>query len=219
MLFGEKPKNPDVGLGYIKKGKLFKKIENFNFYKVDFFKEKPNLARAKEFLKSKDFFWNSGIFIFTPQLIIELTKKFVPDNWRIYQKLKKNFFRKNFKEIAKKEYSQMDIVSFDYSILENYQKNAILPVNFGWSDIGSWSALKECLAGKKGNFIKGNFLGIDSKNILVYGASSQLVATYGIKNLIVVVTDDVVFICPKNQSQDIKKLVEKIEKDGKNQYL
>ena len=218
LLFGEKPKNPDVGLGYIKKGKFFKKIDRFDFYQVEFFKEKPNLERAKQFLKSKEFFWNSGIFIFVPQLIIDLTKKFVPDNWRIYQKLRKGFQKKNFKKILEKEYSQMDIVSFDYFILENYSKNIVMPVNFGWSDIGSWSVLKDCLA-KKDNFIQGNFLGIDSKNILVYGVSPQLVATCGVKNLIVVVTEDIVFICPKNKAQDVKKLVEKIEKDGKKEYL
>jgi len=219
LLFGEKPKEPDVGLGYIKKGKLFKKIGKYSFFKVDYFKEKPNLERARKFLKSKNFFWNSGIFIFQPKLIEKLVKKFVPDNWRIYQILRKNFGKKNFKEILKKEYLKMDIVSFDYSILENYLRNVVLPVDFGWSDIGSWSVLKKALVGKGNNFIKGNFLGIDSKDILVYGVSPQLVATCGVKNLIVVVTDDIVFICPKNKSQDVKKLVEKIEKEGKKEFL
>jgi len=219
LLFGEKPRGPDVGLGYIKKGKLFKKIGRFSFFKVDYFKEKPNLERARKFLKSKNFFWNSGIFIFQPKLIEKLVKKFVPDNWRIYQILRKNFGKKNFKEILKKEYLKMDIVSFDYSILENYSKNVVLPVDFGWSDIGSWSVLKKLLVGEGSNFVKGNFLGIDSKDILVYGVSPQLVATCGVKNLIVVVTDDIVFICPKNKSQDVKKLVEKIEKEGKKEFL
>lgn len=218
LLFGEKPKSPDVGLGYIKKGRLFGKIKKFRFYKVDFFKEKPNLKRAKEFLKSKKFYWNTGIFVFIPQLVIELIKKFVPDNWQIYQKLRKNFSKSNFKKFLKKEYLSMDIVSFDYSILENYSKNIVLPVNFGWTDVGSWSALKEVLVGKK-NFIRGNFLGLDSKDILVYGVSPQLIATIGLKNLIVVVTEDIVFICPKNRAHEVKKLIEKIERSGKKEFL
>ncbi len=219
LLFGEKPKNPDVGLGYIKKGKLLAKIGKYRFYKVEFFKEKPNLARAIVFVKSKKFYWNTGIFIFVPQLIIELTQKFVPDNYRIYQELRKSFGKKNFKEILRNEYLKMDIVSFDYSILENYSKNVVMPVNFGWSDIGSWASLKETFSGKRKNFIKANFIGLNSKDILVYGVTPQLIATYGIKNLIIVVTDDVILVCPKDKSQEIKKLIEKIEKDGKHKYL
>lgn len=218
LLFGEKPRSPDVGLGYIKKGKLFKKAGKFKFFQVACFKEKPNLKRAKEFLKSKNSFWNTGIFIFVPQLIIELVKKFVPDNWQVYQGLKRAFSRRDFKDILKKEYLKMDVVSFDYSILENYSKNIVLPVNFGWSDIGSWAALKEMLAKEK-NFIKGNFLGIDSKDILVYGTSPQLIAALGVKDLIVAVTEDVVFICPRKRVQEIKKLLEEIERNGKREFL
>lgn len=218
LLFGEKPKEPEIGYGYIKKGRLFKNFKNFKFYKVDFFKEKPNLKRAREFLKEKNFYWNTGIFIFIPELIIELTKKFVPDNWRIYQKLKESFNKENFNEILKQEYLKMDVVSFDYSILENYQKNVVLPVNFGWSDIGSWASLKKVLSRGR-NFIKGNFLGLDSKDILVYSTSPQLISTIGVKNLIIIVTDDVVFVCPKEKSQDVKKLIEKIERNGKKEFL
>jgi len=219
LLFGEKPRSPDVGLGYIKKGKLIKKIDNFSFFKVELFKEKPNLERAKKYLKSKSFYWNTGIFIFTPKLIENLAKKYAFDNWEIYQILRKNFNKKNFRKILKKEYLKMDPISFDYSILENYSKNAVLPVDFGWSDVGSWTSLKECLVGKGQNFIKGNFWGLDSKNIFVYGNSSQLVATCGVKNLIIVVTDDVVFISSEKKSQKVKKLIEKIEKNGNQNLL
>jgi len=219
LLFGEKPKEPDIGLGYIKKGKLFEKINNFSFFKVEFFKEKPDLRTVQKFISSKKFFWNSGIFVFQPKLIEKLVKEFVPDNFKIYQKLKKFFGKKNFKEILKKEYPKMDPVSFDQSILENYSKNILLPVDFGWADIGSWSAVKKILAGEKKNLIKGNFIGIDSKDILVYGVSPQLVATCGVKDLIVVVTDDIILICSKNRAQDVKKLVERIEKEGKKKLL
>jgi len=219
LLFGEKPKSPEVGLGYIKKGKLLKKTKNFSFFEVEFFKEKPNLERARRYLKSETFFWNTGIFIFVPKLIENLAKKYVFDNWRIYQTLRKNFKKKDFKRVLKKRYLEMDISSFDYSILENHLKNALLPVNWGWSDIGSWSALKECLAKNGKNYIKGNFLGIDSKDILVFGTTPQLVAVCGVKNLIVVVTEDVIFLCPKNKSWQVKKLVQKIEKKGKIKFL
>ena len=219
LLFGEKPRSPDVGLGYIKKGKFLKKMGKYYFWKVEFFKEKPNLERTKKYLKLKKFFWNTGIFIFLPKLIEEIVKKYVFDNWQIYQILRKNLGKKNFKKILKKEYLKMDPASFDYSILENYSKKALLPIDVGWRDLGSWSALKEYLGKEEKNYIKGNFLGIDSKDIFVFGTTPQLVATCGVKNLIVVVTEDIIFICPKEKSQEVKKIVQIIEETKKRKFL
>jgi len=139
LLFGQKPNFPDVGLGYLKKGKILFKEGKFKFYKVSKFKEKPNLKRAKEYLKSRDYFWNIGVFIFFPNLFEKLVEKFVPDNYLRYKNIKKAIKNKNFKKVLKREYLKMDKVSFDYSILENYGKIAFLPVDIGWSDIGSWA--------------------------------------------------------------------------------
>ncbi len=219
LLLGEKPVFPDTGLGYIKKGKFLKKKNGFEFFQVDFFKEKPNLKRAQEFLKIKDYFWNVGIFIFTPELIKRLVKKFVPDNYKRYQKIRKSFNKKDFKEVLEKEYSAMDNVSFDYSIVENYEKNAVLPVSIGWSDVGSWSVLKDCLSSPNKNYIKGNYVGVDSKNIMVYGTTDKLIASCGVKDLIIATTDDIIFICHKDGSQKTKELIKKLEKKKKFYYL
>jgi mannose-1-phosphate guanylyltransferase len=219
LLFGEKPRFPDIGLGYIKKGKLSKELDGFKFFKVEQFKEKPNLKRAKEFLKEKNYFWNAGIFIFIPELVIKLAKEFVPDNYEKYKVLRKHIGQKGFAKVLQKEYSQMDKASFDYSILENYNNNVVLPISMGWSDVGSWSVLKDNLSPKNKNYIKGNYLGVDSKNIMVYGTSPQLVAACGVKDLIIVATDDVIFVCKKEKAQDVKKLIDKIEKNGKREYL
>ena len=219
LLLGEKPVFPDTGLGYIKKGRSLEKKNGFEFFKVEFFKEKPNLKRAKEFLETGNYLWNVGIFIFTPKLVEKLVKKFVPDNYKRYQIIKKSFNKKKFKEIVEKEYLKMDNVSFDYSIVENYNKNVVLPVSMGWSDIGSWSVLKDCLSKPNKNYIKGNYLGIDSKNIMVYGTTDKLVTSIGVKDLIIAVTDDIIFICQKDGSQKTKKLIEKLEKKKKFYYL
>ena len=219
LLLGEKPLFPDTGLGYIKKGNLIKKRNSFELFKVDFFKEKPNLKRASEFLKTKNYLWNVGVFVFSPRLIEELVKKFIPDSYKRYQKIKKSFTKRNFKEILNKEYLQMDNVSFDYGIVENYRKNIVMPVSLGWSDIGSWSILKNCLSSPNKSYIKGNYVGVDSKNIMVYGTTDKLVASCGVKNLIIAVTDDIIFICHKDDSQKIKKLIKKLENKKKFYYL
>jgi len=221
LLLGEKPISPDTGLGYIKKGRKIEKIGNFNIFKVGNFKEKPNLKKAKEYLKLKDYFWNVGIFIFTPALLVKLVKQFVPDNYKRYLKIKEAFSKKDFKRVLKKEYLEMDKVSFDYSILENYQKNVILPVSMGWSDIGSWAVLKDCLtnSSKDKNYIKGNCINLDSKNVFVYGANEKLIALVGVKDLIVVNTEDIILICDPKKSQEVKKIVEKLDKQKQLKYL
>lgn len=220
LTLGAKPSFPDTGLGYIKKGKFLKKIDDFDFFNVDFFKEKPNLKRARNYLKNKNELWNMGIFFFTPRLIEKAIKDFVPDTYKRYKIIKEAQGKPDFKKILKREYGEMDPVSFDYSILENYQKIAVLPLDVGWSDVGSWTVLKNCLTSANKNFIKGNYVGINSKNIMVYGSTNkQLVAGLGIKDLIVAVTDDIILICHKDDSQKVKKLVEKLEKSKKFDYL
>ena len=217
LLLGENPSFPDTGLGYIKKGGILNK--ELNIYKVTFFKEKPNLERARKFVETKEYLWNAGIFIFTPSLLEKLIKKFVPDNYQRYQKIRKSIGKLNFKDVLGKEYLEMDNISFDYSIVENYEKIAVLPASMGWSDIGSWSVLKDCLSSSDKSFIKGNHIGVDSKNIMVYGEADKLVATVGLKDLIIVVTDDIVFICNKEDSQKVKKLVKKLKNKEKFNYL
>jgi len=219
LLLGENPAFPDTGLGYIKKGDFLKKEGDFDFFTVCHFKEKPNLKRARDFMESGNYLWNAGIFIFTPELIIDLAKKFVPDNYKRYQRIKKAFGRAGFKKVLAKEYLQMDKVSFDYSIIENYKKNAVLPISMGWSDVGSWAVLKNCLSLPNKNYIKGNYVGVESKNILVYGTTDKLVASCGVNDLVIAVTDDIVFICHKDGSQKVKKLIQKLEKKKKFNYL
>ena len=219
LLLGEKPVFPDTGLGYIKKAELLKQESGFDIFKVSHFKEKPNLKRAKEFVQSGKYLWNAGIFVFTPELIIRLTKQFVPDNHKRYQRIKRAFNKKGFKEVLEKEYSQMDKASFDYSIIENHKNNAVLPVSMGWSDVGSWTVLKDCLSLPNKNYIKGNYVGVESKNIMVYGTTDKLVASCGVNDLIIAVTDDIIFVCHKDGSQKVKNLIRKLEEKKKFDYL
>jgi len=220
LTLGAKPTFPDTGLGYIKKGKSLKQIDHFYFYQVAFFKEKPNLKRAQRYLRSGRYLWNMGIFLFIPKLVEELIKRFVPDTYKRYRIIKEAKGKPGFKRILKREYGKMDPVSFDYSIVENYSRLAVLPLDVGWSDVGSWSVLKDCLTRPGDNFVRGNYLGIESKNVMVYGSTNkQLIATLGVKDLIVAVTDDIILICHRDGSQKVKNLVKKLEKNKKFNYL
>lgn len=220
LTFGEKPSFPDTGLGYIKKGKLFKQEEGWGIYCVDMFREKPNLKRTRAYLKEGNYFWNTAIYILTPALLKKQVRKFVPDNFLRYQRIKKAAGSKNFKGVLEEEYAGMDKASLEFSVLENYNRVAVMPVDWGWSDVGSWTVLKDCLSEPGKNYAVGNHIDIDSKNVLVYGASDDtLVASVGVKDLIIAVTDDIVLVCSKKHSQKVKQLIEKLEKDNQVNYL
>jgi len=219
LAFGARPNFPDTGLGYIEKGKILEKINGFEINKVAFFKEKPNLKRAKKYLETKKYFWNMGIYIFSPKLMEKLIKDFVPDSYLRYKKLKTAFGKPQWKKVLENEFPKMDNVSFDYSITENWEKVAFIPTDAGWSDVGSWSVLKDCLSAGKKNFIQGNCVDVDSKNIMVYGTNNRLVATVGVKDLVIVHTDDIILICQKEKSQDVKKIIKKLKKNKKFNYI
>ncbi|MEK7103903.1 MAG: glycosyltransferase [Patescibacteria group bacterium] len=214
-----KPIFPDTGLGYVKKGKIVSK-NSFDIFQAEAFVEKPNLQRANEFLEQGSYVWNTAIYIFTPELILEQIKKYVPDNYQRFLNIQKSIGKANFKDILEKEYSCMDQIPLEFSVLENYNKVAVLELEMGWSDVGSWSVLKDCLINGKENFVKGNHIDLDSENVMVYGPNNkQLIATVGVKDLVVVVTDDIILVCNKNESQKVKQLAEKLEKEQKIKYL
>ena len=219
LAFGAKPNFPDTGLGYLEKGRSLEKINGFKINKVAFFKEKPNLKRAKKYLETKKYFWNMGIYIFSPRLMEKLIKDFVPDSYLRYKKLKSAFGKPRWKKVLETEFPKMDNVSFDYSITENWKKVAFIPTNVGWSDVGSWSVLKDCLSAGSKNFIQGNCVDVDSKNIMVYGTNDRLVATVGVKDLVIAHTDDIILICQKEKSQDVKKIIQKLKKNKKFNYI
>lgn len=217
VIIGSKPTFPDTGMGYIKAGKLIASGDS-PIYKVDFFKEKPNLKRTSEYVASGQYHWNTAIYVFYPLLIEKLVKKYVPDNYYRYNRIKKALLKKDAASVEN-EYSQMDKTGLEYSIIENYGKVAVIGADMGWSDVGSWTVLKNVLSSPKKSYIKGNFVGIESKNIMVLGAFDKLVAGVGIKDLVIVVTDDIILVCNKDHSQKVKQVIEKLEKQRKFNYI
>jgi mannose-1-phosphate guanylyltransferase len=217
-IIGAKPTFPDTGLGYIKIGAKISGWEAKPINKVAFFKEKPNLERTRQFVKSGEYYWNTAIYVFYPALIEKLAKKFVPDNYDRYQKIKEAL-RQNNAEAVEKEYSEMDKVGLEYSVIENYDKVAVVGANMGWSDVGSWTVLKSVLSSPKRSFIKGNYIGIESKNVMVYGSFDKMVAGVGIKDLVIVVCDDIILVCNKDDSHKVKQVIEKLEKQKKFNYI
>lgn len=215
---GVKPTGPETGYGYIKHNTTNISDENDNFYQVEKFIEKPDLKTAKEYYQENNFLWNTSIYLWKTSAIIDRFKRFIPDTYKRLCRIRKSVGTSEFEEVLKMEYPLMDMISVEYGILENDDKTVVVSADLEWSDVGSWSVLKDSLVGEGNHFVKGEHLDVGSKNLLVYG-SKKLITTVGLKDLIIVDTDDAILICDKNNSQLVKTVVEKLEKDGKVKLL
>ncbi|MBM2821027.1 MAG: mannose-1-phosphate guanylyltransferase [Candidatus Berkelbacteria bacterium] len=210
VLIGIRPTDPDTGLGYIEMGNNLEK----DVYKVRRFVEKPDLKTAQKYLKSGKFLWNGGMFIAKPKFILELFKKHSRGIYKNLENIKDS--PKNLNKI----YEKMENISFDYAIAEKAEKIAVIPGDFAWSDIGNWKKLLEMLSRKdQENTIVGcEHYGVETSGCLIHG-TDRLVATIGLKDIIVVDTPDVVLICHKDKAQEVRKVVEILKLKGQEKYL
>jgi mannose-1-phosphate guanylyltransferase len=221
LTFGIEPTAPETGYGYIKKDGSLEKYGDVEILKAEKFVEKPDFETAQKYLESGDYLWNSGMFLWKTKTIIEKFKAYVPDDYARLVKIKDSAGSANFAEVLAAEFPNMDKNSIDYAILENESDVAVIPLDLEWSDVGSWTALKETLVGdNKEHFVnvKGEHLDFDSENLLVYG-SDKLITTIGVKDLIIVDTPDAILIADKNKSQLVSDVVKKLEGEGKIKNL
>jgi mannose-1-phosphate guanylyltransferase len=217
LTLGITPTYPETGYGYIKYEKISEldKYKDLSVRKVDCFVEKPDYEKAQEYILSGNFVWNSGMFIVKKKTILELFKKHQPDTYSALKEIQKiNSKNEDDKDLHIAEaYSKTEKISIDFGIMEKAKKIAVIPVDIGWSDVGSWAALKDVLSGKEDHHrnVSGEHIDVDSKGLLVHASSKKLVATLGLRDIVIVETEDVLFVCPKERSQDVKKMVALLE--------
>ena len=215
VVLGIPPVRPETGFGYIKQG--LKTKEDKNVFQVESFVEKPDLSTAKEYIKNGNYFWNCGVFIWKTSVILEEIKQHAEHIYFQLENLKKclkksekklNYFQFNKK--GSEIFSALPSLSIDFAVMEKSSKVVFIPADIGWNDVGSWNALDEvCEKDAAGNILKGNVLAHDCSDSIIYG-QNRLIATLGLKNTVVVDTKDALLVCDKDRSQDVKKLVEKL---------
>jgi mannose-1-phosphate guanylyltransferase/mannose-6-phosphate isomerase len=242
LTFGIKPNRPETGYGYIQVDKSSKMRPN-GLHKVKRFVEKPDLETAEKYLSDGNYFWNSGIFAWKTSKILSEIQKYLPDLHKglreieslIFSSIKRNVFRSNgFRndnnrlnvlndpnifDRLKAIYGSIENISIDYGIMERSQDVLMVPSTFRWSDLGSWSALDEIIErDKRGNILKGNTIDIGSQNSTIFG-SERLIATIGLKDMVVADTPDATLITPKKRVQEVKKIVEVLKQNGREEHL
>ena len=204
-----------TGYGYIKYDRA-SAVDGVSY--VEEFIEKPNLDRAKQFVKSGNYLWNSGILICRTGVLMENIQRFLPKLYKNIVTLSEYYGTDSESEKLNAIYPLLQSVSVDYGILERSDDVRVVPGDFGWNDVGSWDMLGVVFPpDENGNIIKSEHVGIDTKNTIVYGNS--LITTVGVENMIIIQTDDALLICPKSRAQDVKDIVELLKESGKLQYL
>lgn len=218
VTFGIVPVRPETGYGYIQRGDSLQ-LEGFE---VARFVEKPDLVRASEYTQSGDYYWNSGMFMFKASAYLDALEMFRPDILAACKgALKRDLKDKDmdFIRVDAEAFAACPEDSIDYAVMEKTTEAAVVPLDAGWSDIGSWTALWEI--GEKdgqGNVCKGDVMAFNTQNSLIH-AEHKLVATVGVENLVVVETKDAVLVVHKDKVQDVKKVVEAIKNSGRHEHM
>lgn len=217
VVIGVKPTYPAVGYGYIHVEPVTGTDDKIS--KVLNFIEKPALEVAEKLVCSEDFLWNCGIVVGTIDAIIQSIKKYIPDH---YYKLSEALEKEENETSAhiEKAYSEIQNISFDNGVLEKCAQSLYaVRAFFDWDDIGSIDALANTLeSDSKGNMVKGRHIGINTSNSVIYGKDIAI-CTIDIDNMIVAGTKDEVLVCPRNKSQKIKILVDKLKQQGHEDLL
>ncbi len=213
VTFGIIPKSAHTGYGYIQSEEPFQK-NKITGSKIIQFTEKPNLEKAKEFLKDKRFTWNSGIFMFRAKTILEEINKFFPE---ILNSCKESILKSevdlDFQRLNKDKFKNCPDISIDFSIMEKTDKGTVLPLDAGWSDIGSWQSLWESSdKDDNGNYLKGRVISHLSNNCYL-SSEKRLLVGIGLCNLVAIETNDAILISEKSHSQKVKEIVKKLKEE------
>ena len=217
VTLGIKPGQPHTGYGYLEIAGKKVTVRRTPVFFLKCFHEKPRLARARAYFRSRKFLWNAGIFIWRADCLLETTRRELP---AVFKKVVKITAGGISAAAVKKLFSKVPSISIDYGLMEKLSGGILtIPVAIGWNDVGSWSTLKDVLpVDKKGNLSIGNNLLLESSGNVVKG-SGRLIATVGLKDHVVVDTGDAVLICPVNKTESIRKIVVELQKRNMHHLL
>jgi mannose-1-phosphate guanylyltransferase/mannose-6-phosphate isomerase len=239
ITFGIVPRSPETGYGYIRKGKRLVAGERYagtgttkagegipasdtavTAFAVDRFVEKPDLSTARKYVASGEYLWNSGMFMFRASAFLKELNRFAPDILKACRKAYREASKDlDFLRLDAEAFASAPSDSIDYAVMEKTGSAAVIPLDAGWSDIGSWSSLWEVHPrDKAGNAVSGDVIVKDTKNSLIR-AGSRLVAAVGIRDMIIVETSDAVLVAHKDHSQKVKQVVDDLRTGKRDEAL
>ena len=215
VTFGIHPTAPETGFGYIQRGERYRD----EVFAVRRFTEKPDSNTANAFLKSGEYSWNSGMFIWKVSTLLNAIKRFLPELHQGLMRIQSVIGTLDEQRVIAEVFSGLTPVSIDYGIMEKAESTFVIPADFAWNDVGSWAALPEVWdTNHEGNTLKGNVVALESRNNIAY-ADDGLISLVGVHDLVVVKVEERVLVCHRDYAQRVKEMVEELQRRGMTQYL
>lgn len=219
ILIGIKPTYPETGYGYIKMdGQVFS-LGKDEVFRVAQFVEKPDAARAAEYIKKWGYLWNPGYFTWRVDTLLAQYRRFLPQMHERLTAIQAAIGTPAEAAVTEREFLAIEPVAIDYGIIERADNLLVLPADFGFTDIGHWRAIKDIVGDGVRNVTKGVAICVDSSNNLVYNFTQKPVALAGVHDMIVVATDDALLVCHPDGAQAVKKVVEELKARNLEEYL
>ena len=235
ILFGIEPTQPATGYGYIQRGEPVpmpasdgaspfsprdKAASGWPTFRVLSFQEKPNQLTAARYAASGDYYWNCGIFVWRAQAILDALATFAPEITARLKRLRAGIGTPEWSALLEAEFPEMPSISIDYAVLEKTSHVCVLEAPFDWDDVGSWQALPRLLSSdREGNTTVGRVCGIDTTGCIVRSTDDHLVATIGVKDLIIVHTPTATLVADKRDESSVRQLIAELERRGLTEYL
>ncbi len=219
VTLGIDPTEPATGYGYIERGRLLGTWHGFPVYELLRFTEKPDRATAEAFLRTGRFSWNSGMFIWQVERILREIRQHMPALYEGLMRIDAAWDTPQREEVLRTVWPTLPNTSIDFGVMEHVRDAAVIPVDIGWNDVGSWEAVyKELPKDGQGNAVEGQAVLIDVQNSLVL-SDGRLIALVGLTDVVVVETEDAVLICPRDRAQDVRRVVQALQDRGWEAYL
>ena len=225
VVIGISPTRPETGYGYIERGVAAERARGVAAYVVRRFTEKPSRADAQKYLASGDYLWNAGMFFWRASTFLEHLQRFLPATHDAMQELGASIGTRRYTSALHRIYPKLQNISVDYAIMEPATRDAgnsrvfVIPANVGWSDIGSWAAVYELLATKAdANVSAGASFTLDAVGNYLW-SPKKFVAAIGVRDLVVVETEDALLVCTRERSQDVGKIVKWLESQKLNRLV
>ncbi len=221
VTLGISPLYPETGYGYIQRNEKFSEVDGLKIYNVKTFAEKPNLETAERFLQSGDFYWNSGMFVWTVKSILNEFEKQQSDIFDLLPDMEDKIDTAKMPDAIYKMYSSAKSISIDYAIMERAEKVAVVESHFQWNDVGSWEAVYKLSESDSNMNVSGQhpLSTLNSKNNYFFSESGKLVAAIDLNDMIVVETKDAILVCKRENAQRVKDIVDKMRISNLEKYI
>jgi mannose-1-phosphate guanylyltransferase len=225
VTLGITPTFPSTGYGYVRRGEPLGEIGGFPTYRASGFTEKPDAERALQFLTSGLYSWNSGMFIFRNENLLSEYARQQPAMHALLKEIASAIGHDDYQVTLNRVWSEMPRLSIDYAIMEHAENMAVIPVDMGWSDIGSWATLFEVLSrDENGNATCGpqpDCIHLDTRNTLVVSDTTprRMIVTIGLDDMVIVDTADALLVCRRDHSEDVRKIVDRLKASGDAAHL